>query len=76
MMVRFDDETTNMQVRAPLLERVDNGKQLPFMHRIILFCAGGFPRGKCDWIGSSISLMYQDCADANFTRVARYNVRL
>jgi hypothetical protein len=41
-------ETTTMQVRAPFLERVDNGEKLPFMHRLILFCAGEFPRGKVD----------------------------
>jgi hypothetical protein len=39
-MVCFDDETTTMQVRAPFLECVDYGEQLPFMHRIILFGAG------------------------------------
>jgi hypothetical protein len=76
MMVRFDDETTTMQVRAPFLERVDYGEQLPLMHRIILFCAGAFPRGKGDWMGSMLSFLLQYCADANVTRVACYKVRL
>jgi hypothetical protein len=45
-----DDETTTMQVRAPFLERVDNGEQLPFMHRILFsalesFVEKGTPRG-------------------------------
>jgi hypothetical protein len=46
MMVRFYDETTNMQVRALFPERVENGKQLPFMHRIILSALEGFLEAK------------------------------
>jgi hypothetical protein len=59
MMVRFDDEKTTMQVRAPFLERVDYGEQLPFMHRIVHFCTGEFPRGKGDWMGSSLAFLLQ-----------------
>jgi hypothetical protein len=76
MMVRFDEEKTTIQVRAPFIEHVDNGEQLPFMHRIIIFCAGEFLRNKGDWMGYILALLLQYCADANVTRVARYNVRL
>jgi hypothetical protein len=75
-MVRFDDETTTMQVRAPFVERVDNGEQLPLMHRIIFVCDGVFPRGKGDWMGSIIAFLLQYRADATVTRVACYKVRL
>jgi hypothetical protein len=75
MMVSFDDETTTMQLRAPFLELVDYGEQLPFMHRIIIFGAGEFPRCKGDWVGSMLAFLLQYCADANVTRVARYDVR-
>jgi hypothetical protein len=75
-MVRFDDETTTMQVRAPFLERVDYGEKLQFMHRIInIFYAGEFPRCKGDWMGSILAFLLQYCADSYVTRVARYNVR-
>jgi hypothetical protein len=76
MMVCFDDEKTTMQLRAPFVERVDYGEQLPFMHRIILFGAGEFPRCKGDWMGSMLAFLLQYRADANVTRVARYDVRL
>jgi hypothetical protein len=41
-MVCFDDESTTMHVRAPFLECVDDGEQLPFMHRIILSALESF----------------------------------
>jgi hypothetical protein len=75
MMVCFDDETTTMQVRAPFLECVDYGEKLPFMHRIIIFGTGEFPRYKSDWVGSMLAFLLQYCADSNVTRVARYDVR-
>jgi hypothetical protein len=75
MIVRFDDETTTMQVRAPFLEIIDYGEKLPFMHMTILFCAGELPRCKGDWMVSMLAFLLQYCADANVTRVARYNVR-
>ena len=76
MMVYFDDETATMQVREPFLERVYNGEQLPFMHRIIGFGAGEFPEVKGNWMGPMLSFLPQDCADANVICVAGYNVRL
>jgi hypothetical protein len=51
MMVRFDNKTTAMQVWEQLLECVDNGEKLPFIHRIILFRAGEVSGGKGDWMG-------------------------
>jgi hypothetical protein len=66
-MVRFDDETTTMQVRAPFLERVDYGKKLPFKHTIIIFCAGAFLEAKAaEW--GPCSLFHSNTAPMTMTQ--------
>jgi hypothetical protein len=70
-MARFDFATTTMHVRKPLLERVENGEQLLFMHRINFLGTGEFKRGKSDRMGSLRAFSLQDCADVNVTPIAR-----
>jgi hypothetical protein len=71
MMARFDFATTTMQVRKPLLERIENGEQLLFMHRINFLGAGEFKRGKAtEWSPFALSCP-KTAPDVNVTRIAR-----
>jgi hypothetical protein len=74
--VGFDDEPTAVQVRAPLLERVNDRKQLALVHRIIYFGSGELSRSKSHGAWSILTFLLQDSANANVTCVSRYDIRL
>jgi hypothetical protein len=76
VVVGFDDEPTAVQVRAPLLERVNDSKQLALVHRIISFGSGELSRSKSHGVWSILTFLLQDSANANITCVACYDIRL
>jgi hypothetical protein len=74
MMVRFDDETTTMQVRAPLLERVEwQATPVHAQDNYFLRMRVSSRQRRLD--GSMLAFLLHDRTDANVTRVAHYNVR-